>query len=587
MRTRSLRLAGSYRARLVLGYALVMAVVSIAWTWSLFGPLTNALVEQQKRSLLAVAWSASTLLQSSDMGPVEVAATLGSQTGVRLTIVASDGTVLADSNEVVASMANHADRPEIVSALASRTGEARRVSATEGSEQLYIAVPSTAQGRRLAVRASEKLADIEAVVAGARRLGLALLVFALVAAAAIAAVVSRSLADPVERLSDAARRMAGGDLGVDIPQPSGELGVLAQSLTELRTQIRRRIDELQTEERSLRSALDGLQDAVFLLDDHTVRFANEAASRLFGSPASGWANQPVLASGLPASLSTRMFDMTAAAAPQTEEIGPDPTGRSLRISAVPLGDIEGVRRTLIAVSDVTERTRVDQVRRDFVANASHELKTPVAGIQLLAMSAAHAAEDGDDAQALEFARQIEQEAQRLQRLVVDLLELSRLETSPAPDSLTDVRAAIANAVVAHNPVAVRRGLALTFEETALAGEDVFAAADPTDLAVALDNLLDNALAYTDAGGVTVRLRADAQAVRIEVIDTGCGIPEAEVDRIFERFYRIDRARSRGTGGTGLGLALVRHAVERSGGKVTVSSVEGGGSTFELEFPRAT
>jgi len=281
-----------------------------------------------------------------------------------------------------------------------------------------------------------------------------------------------------------------------------------------------------------------------------------------------------------------MYDLAASATPQSEDIGPDPTGRSLRISAVPLGEIEGEKRTLVAVSDITERSRVDQVRKDFVANASHELKTPVAGIQLLAMSAAHAAEDGDDAQALAFAKQIEQEALRLQRLVVDLLELSRLETTPTPGSLTDVRAAIANALIGHNAFAVRQQLALAIEDVAPAGEDVFASADPTDFAVALDNLLDNALSYTDTGRVTVRLEADAEHVGVIVIDTGCGIPEAELDRIFERFYRVDRARSRDSGGTGLGLALVRHAVERSGGKVTVQSVVGAGSRFELMFPRA-
>ena len=586
MTGKGLKPLGSYRSRLVLGYALVVAIVSIAWAWSLFGPLTNALVEQQKRSLLAIAQAASTLVETSGMTPQAVADNLGSQTGARITIVASDGKVLADSSENAAAMANHANRPEIESALDSRTGEARRISQTEGSEQLYVAVPSTSGGQRIAVRASEKVANIEAVVARPRRFGLALLAFALLAAGAIAVVVSRSLAEPLERLSDAARRMAEGDMGVEIPQPSGELGILAQSLTDLRVQIRQRINELETEERSLRSALDGLQDAVFLLGDHTIRFANEAASHLFGAPADGWQGRPVLQSGLPASLSTRMFDLATSTTPQTEEIGPDPTGRSLRLSGVPLGEIEGERRTLIAVSDITERSRLEQVRRDFVANASHELKTPVAGIQLLAMSAENAAEDGDDAQAMAFARQIEQESSRLQRLVVDLLELSRLEATPSPEALTDVRGAISNAVAGHNPVAVRRGLTLLVEDLAPAGEDVFASADPTDFAVALDNLLDNALAYTDSGRVTVRLEGDKGTVKIGVIDTGCGIPEAELDRIFERFYRVDRARSRDSGGTGLGLALVRHAVERSGGRVTVESVVGTGSTFELRFRRA-
>ena len=147
-------LFGSYRGRLILGYVLVVAVVSVVWAWSLFGPLTNALVEQQKSSLLAIARAASALVESSGTTPQEAADSLGPQTGVRITVVASDGRVLADSNEAAVSMANHADRPEVASALGGRTGESRRVSQTEGSEQLYVAVPGTSGGQRVAVRAA-------------------------------------------------------------------------------------------------------------------------------------------------------------------------------------------------------------------------------------------------------------------------------------------------------------------------------------------------------------------------------------------------------------------------------------------------
>ncbi|MBW6467927.1 MAG: GHKL domain-containing protein, partial [Coriobacteriia bacterium] len=226
------------------------------------------------------------------------------------------------------------------------------------------------------------------------------------------------------------------------------------------------------------------------------------------------------------------------------------------------------------------------VRRDFVANASHELKTPTAAIHLLAESAANAAEDGDTDVALSFALQIEQESARLSRLVSDLLDLSRLESTPAPDSIVDVRQAIANTVLGHGPSAAEGGLELITDTRAVTGVDVFAKADPTDLAIALDNLLDNAINYTEAGSVTVRVEADPEHVLIIVADTGPGIPEGDLPRIFERFYRVDRARSRRSGGTGLGLALVRHVVERSGGTVEVSSEVGSGTTFVVTLQRA-
>jgi len=238
------------------------------------------------------------------------------------------------------------------------------------------------------------------------------------------------------------------------------------------------------------------------------------------------------------------------------------------------------------IADITEVRRLDAVRRDFVANASHELKTPASAIQLLAEAADTAAEDGDTAQALEFVGQMKAEADRLRRLVVDLLALSRLEKAPEPGSVTDVRAAIGKTLAGHRAAAGAVGLAVTLDETEVAGQDVYAAADPTDVAIALDNLLANAIAYTEAGGVTVTLGADTDTVTVEVADTGAGIPAEHLPRVFERFYRVDGARTRASGGTGLGLSLVRNAVERGGGTVGIASEVGVGTTVTVRYPRA-
>jgi signal transduction histidine kinase len=205
---------------------------------------------------------------------------------------------------------------------------------------------------------------------------------------------------------------------------------------------------------------------------------------------------------------------------------------------------------------------------------------------LLAESAETAASDGDIETSLMFSRQIEAEAARLKRLVGDLLDLSRLDTAPEPGTVTDVRSVVDNAIVGHRGAAFRAGLRLDADFSAIEGVDVFAAADPTDLAVALDNLVDNALAYTLEGGVSVAVKTTSSAITIAVTDTGPGIAPEHLPRIFERFYRVDRARSRESGGTGLGLALVRHVAERSGGTVNVESTPGSGSTFTLRFPRA-
>jgi signal transduction histidine kinase len=170
--------------------------------------------------------------------------------------------------------------------------------------------------------------------------------------------------------------------------------------------------------------------------------------------------------------------------------------------------------------------------------------------------------------------------------VVDLLDLSRLETTPAAGTITDVRSAVANTLAAHRAAAAAAGLSVETDDSTVAGQDVYVSAEPADVAVALDNLLANAVAYTERGGATVRIEADDIEVRIAVADTGVGVPAEHLPRLFERFYRVDGARSRDSGGTGLGLALVKHVAERSGGSVEIDSTLGTGTTVTLRLPRA-
>jgi len=580
------RFTGSFLARLAIGYVLVAAVFAATWLWSLYGPLTRAAVRQQQSNLTAVAQSAALVAAESSTTANQIAEQLVARTDLRLTIVGSDGIVLADSNFNPATMENHARRVEIAAALAGQVGTDRRISRTEGVEELYVAVPASLNGQRVALRVSQPLAEIESIAARSRRVGLLLLCVAMVITFAIAVQATRKAAEPVLALSEAAERMAAGDLSTEIPSVPTDLEALAQALTSLRSQMRSRISALETEKKTLAATLNGLADAVFVFEDERVRFANTAADAMFRTPSSGWRGTKLEAAGLPGALETAIRNHTGSSETAAVELEPDPLGRSLRVLIAPLDPSDVSGRTIVAVSDITQRVCLDGIRRDFVANASHELKTPVAGIRLLAQSVETAASDGNTDLALAFASQIEAETGRLQRLVGDLLDLSRLETAPAAGAVTDVRLAVDNAVVSHRGAAARKGVALEVDLSEVRGSDVFAAAEPTDIAIALDNLLDNAIAYTDAGSVRLAVTADAQCVRIAVSDTGRGIALEHQPRVFERFYRVDRGRSRDSGGTGLGLALVRHVVERSGGTVSLLSSPGEGSTFTLEIPRA-
>lgn len=578
------KLGSSYRLRLTLGYVALIALLALAWLASLFGPLTAAISQQQETHLESIAHADALALEYSAAPPQDFVRRVAGP-GLRVTLVAADGRVLGDSENDPAKMDNHRARPEIAAALAGRVGRDVRRSATEGTDQMYVAVPAKYGGGPVALRVSETLSTIGALASQARTFGLLALVLAIAVSLFVTARLSSMAAAPVTRLAHTARAIARGDAG-PVPREAGELGVVSDALADLAEQVRSRMAESEAEQANLRSVLDGLDDAVLLLEGDVVRIANRSTSRLFKAPFGGWKDRAFDDIGLPAPLSAAVKEAASRGERTVREIGPDASGRTLRLAFLPLASPGETRRSLVVVSDVSERARLEAVRRDFVANASHELKTPASALQLLAESAGDAASDGDVDQALAFVTQMRPEADRLRKLVLDLLDLSRLEQSQAGTAVTDVRAAVDLALTGHRAAAQVKGLPLSADFSHVTGEDIFTPVDPTDVAIALDNLLSNAVAYTESGHVTVSVSADESRVRIVVTDTGVGIPADALPRVFERFYRVDKMRSRESGGTGLGLSLVKHMAERNGGRVSIDSAVGSGTTVTLELPRA-
>lgn len=233
--------------------------------------------------------------------------------------------------------------------------------------------------------------------------------------------------------------------------------------------------------------------------------------------------------------------------------------------------------------------KFDQVRSDFVANASHELKTPVAGIRLLSEAIRDASDIGDKKSLALFIDRLDNETERLQRLVVDLLDLSRLEEASNNGGdrtpRVDLHSTLVTSYVAHKGEAEDKGIDLVLDDRSKPGDDCHADIEPSDASLIFDNLIENAIMYTDEGSILVTFESRAHDIAVIVEDTGIGIPQADQARIFERFYRVDKARSREVGGTGLGLSLVRHAVERGQGSIRVTSTPGEGSQFTVILPR--
>ncbi|HEX3299516.1 MAG TPA: ATP-binding protein [Actinomycetota bacterium] len=325
-------------------------------------------------------------------------------------------------------------------------------------------------------------------------------------------------------------------------------------------------------ERAQDRILGAMEEGVLLLDPSGTRvYANRALSDLLnGAPDRATELHPL---GLQRAVETAKSSGTAS---RTEvELGSP--SRWLRATALPVG-ADGA--TLLVIRDVTQARRLTGARRDFVANASHELKTPVASIRAAAETLRDGAID-DPPAARRFTEQLEREAVRMSRIVADLLDLSRLESGSEMDEQVRLDTVAADEVERMGDAAGMRGVTISTDAVhvpAVRGSS-------RDLSLMVRNLIDNAVRYTGEGGsVTVSVRADADVVLVRVADTGIGIPQRELPRIFERFYRVDRARSRETGGTGLGLSIVRHVTENHGGEVTVESELGQGTVFEVRLP---
>jgi two-component system phosphate regulon sensor histidine kinase PhoR len=363
-----------------------------------------------------------------------------------------------------------------------------------------------------------------------------------------------------------------------------DLAGLTNELSAMTSRLRDRLDELTEERDRAGQILDALDDGVLLLDGAgRLLVANPAARSWFGLPDDlrpGLPAQRVLGAPQVSDLAESAAQAGAPVAGTLTLVFPEP--RTLAMRAFPLADRGPTGRIVVTMTDITQRRRLEVLRRDFVANASHELKTPVAAVRALAETLLTALPDDPEA-GRRFAERIARETVRLDVLARDLLDLSRVERGALDVEPVDLVGLVKEVVGGYADRAEERRIRLDTELQ----PGVAIRGDRAQLGLLLSNLIDNALRYTAARG-TVRVRLDAAEGRavLLVADNGEGIPAGELPRVFERFYRVDKARTRQTGGTGLGLAIVRHVAEAHGGAVRVDSELGRGSTFTVTLPLA-
>ncbi len=518
-----------------------------------------------------------------------VADDLGGRAAARVTIVRLDGTVIGDSEvsrEELPRVQNHADRQEIAAALATGRGQSTRTSETVKKQMSYVAIPFQHAGKRAGtVRIATPLTDVEAAVARQHKTLLFAALVASLAAILLSSVGAHWVSKVVRNLTSSAERMAGGDLEVRTRVPgTDELAKLGGALDHLASSLSTTMKELRDERDLLGAVLDGMEEGVLVLDGRgTIAAMNPSLRRmlLLGGDAVG---RDLLDVVRHADLK-ELVD-AARTEPQIGEIetlGMKPRRLLVRASVLERSAADGER--LVVVRDVTDVRRLETIRRDFVANVSHELRTPVTAIR----SAGETLQDAlvkDPAAASRFLDIIERNADRLNRLIEDLLDLSRIESKELRLTFdtVDLVPAVEHTIHLFRERAAKRKVLL---EVARPATKMRAVVDRRAFEQVVTNLVDNAVKYCPGATVTLRLTQEEDKIVVHVEDTGPGIEARHLPRLFERFYRVDAGRSRELGGTGLGLSIVKHLVEAMRGTLTVKSVVGQGTTFEVRLPFAS
>ena len=492
----------------------------------------------------------------------------------RATVIDSTGRVLADSEADPAKMENHATRPEFIAALQGRVGSSTRLSRTLGTELLYVAAPIPGG----AVRMAYPLSSIQEANRRIRReliegSGIAALVALL-----LAFIATQSIGRRLMRITDFAERVAAGDLSARIQEESGdEIAHVASALDKTARKLEDGFRALDNSRQTLETLLQSMQEAVIAVaQDGRVLWANNRMERLLpagvrlGEPLVQSVRDPEILRSIENVLERR--DATIARAAKIF------SGRIFDVTAAPMPGGGAVA----VLHDQTEIERVEKTRRDFIANVSHELRTPLTSIQ--GYSETLLEHNNVPEHVRDFIEIIRKNATRMARLTEDLLVLARVESGEQAFNfqLTMPRELLEDAVQTFQDVAASRGVELSVMNTASSSVSV----DRDAIHQVFSNLIDNALKYGDAGKkILVGACETGEGVQFYVRDFGGGIPSEHLPRLFERFYRVDKARSRESGGTGLGLAIVKHVVRAHGGLIKAESELNHGSTFYFTLPR--
>ncbi|MGD8891835.1 MAG: ATP-binding protein [Desulfobacterales bacterium] len=514
---------------------------------------------------------------------------LGKPSKTRITVILPSGIVIGDSDDDPNRMDNHALRPEVIQAKKGNVGRAIRFSTTLQQKMMYVAVPLMEQKRIVAViRTSlpvtsidEKLKSIQAQIA----FGGLLIAFV---AAGISLYVSRRISRPIEKMKEGAEHFARGELFHRLPETDlEEIGSLADALNQMAVQLDDRIKTIIDQRNELEAILSSMEEGVIAFDmDERIISINQSAARIFETIPEEMLNRSIQE----VIRNPELQQFVTQALSSTDNLEGDITlyhkgeriiylhSTSLRGSS---GDQIGI---LVVMNDVTQVRRLENIRRDFAANVSHEIKTPLTAIKGFVETLRHGSVKKPE-EIKRFLSIIEKHVNRLTAILEDLISLSRIEQDDEKQAIKLQKRPLKNVLQTAIGSCREKADLKHITIDSVCEDNMLAMIDPPLLEQAIVNLLDNAIKYSDEGSsVHVSSFQKDDSIIISVQDHGIGITKEHLPRLFERFYRADKARSRKLGGTGLGLAIVKHITQAHGGTATVESTPGKGSTFSLHLP---
>ncbi len=573
-------------------YLLLLLTALLSTWWYASHAMRNFYMEQIRQDLLNQVRFITPQIQQY-MNPLDSAALdrfckrIVLDAPTRLTVILSNGRVIGDSEADPKQMENHGDRPEIVSALKGNVGTSLRFSETLGQQMMYLAVGLEDKPVKSVVRVSIALTAIERQLKSLQvRFAFGGVVVAILASL-ICLFISRRISLPLETLRRSADRFARGDLSHQVSPPeTAEMAGLAQAMNKMAQELEQRIQAIEQQRNESEAVLSSMVEGVVGLDaDERIMHLNEAAARLLNGRPEHFQGRSIQEVVRNRELH-RMVRTTLAGGDATEgDVALYQTGEQiLSVHCTPLLDTRGSRMgALLVMSDVTQLRRLETMRSDFAANVSHEIKTPLTAIQGFVETLCQG--EVDETESRKFLTIIDRHVKRLSAIVDDLMQLARLEQTDKDRRLrlkpSPLKPVLIAAAQLCRPKAEQKQMAIDIE----CSDQLCAHIDGDLLEQAAVNLLDNAVKYGAQGSrISVSAEKTDHEIRIQFKDQGIGIAKAHLPRLFERFYRVDKARSRREGGTGLGLAIVKHIVQAHGGTVTVESTWGQGSVFTIHLP---